>query len=146
MQTSNPYIFYSDDDDDDQELFRDALGEVDDQISLITADDGDELLNLLKAPPPYPNIIFLDLNMPRVNGYQVLERMRQDETMKNYPVVIFSTSSNTEAVEKTRKMGANLFVPKPRNYDAMKRAIKTCVSIDWTAFDAEQQPYLVRFN
>lgn len=145
-QHQSAYIFYSDDDEDDQELFRDALSEVDSSLKLVTANDGDKLLELLECPPPYPKLIFLDLNMPRVNGYQVLQRLRNNESLKKYPVVIFSTTSSSEAVEKTREMGANLFVPKPRSYDAMKQAIKTCVNIDWKDFNAAQQPYLMRFN
>ncbi len=146
MDAGKPHIFYSDDDEDDQELFRDALGEVDRAFGLVMADDGDELLQLLESPPPFPRLIILDLNMPRVNGYQVLEKIRSDESMKNYPVVIFSTSSSNEAVRRTREMGANLFIQKPRSYDGMKQAIRTCVSMDWEEFNSEKQPYLMHFN
>ena len=146
MNLHNPHIFYSDDDEDDQLLFRDALSEVDDRFSLTTADDGDELLQLLESPPPVPRLIFLDLNMPRVNGYQALAIIRGDERMDSYPVIIFSTSSGVEAVEKTRALGANLFIQKPRSYEGMKQAIRTCVGIDWKEPRTDRQPFLMRFN
>lgn len=142
----NPHIFYSDDDEDDQLLFRDALTEVDGRFNLVTADDGDELLELLDSPPPVPRLIFLDLNMPRVNGYQVLEFIRRDERMNDYPVIIFSTSAGSDAVEKTREMGADLFIPKPRSFAGVKQAIRTCVGIDWREFRADRQSFLMRFN
>ncbi len=142
----NPNIFYTDDDEDDQELFRGALNEVDDSLVLTTAGDGDALLSLLESTPPVPRLIFLDLNMPRRDGYEVLHLMRASESMKNYPVIVFSTTSDTAAVEKTRAMGANLFVPKPRTYDALKKAIQTCININWQGFRPEGQPYMLRFS
>ncbi len=142
----NPHIFYTDDDEDDQELFRGALNEVDSSLVLITAKDGDALLQLLDSPPPVPYVIFLDLNMPRRDGYEVLSLMRRNEKLKDYPVIVFSTTSDSKAVEKTREMGANLFVPKPRTYNALKQAIQTCVSINWQGFNADGQSYMMRFN
>jgi CheY-like chemotaxis protein len=146
MLLENPHIFYTDDDEDDQELFKDALSEVDARLQLTTADNGDILLSLLESPPPVPRLIFLDLNMPKRNGYEVLERMRQDERLKNYPVIVFSTTSSDEAVKRTRELGANMFVTKPRSYSGMKQAIKTCVEMDWPDFTRENRNYKLQFN
>ena len=146
MPPKSPHIFYTDDDNDDQQLFRKALNEVDDTLVLTSIDSGDALLELLASPPPVPRLIFLDLNMPRKNGYQVLQEMRSDEQFKDYPVVVFSTSSDPAAVNRTREMGANLFVPKPSTYKGMKQAISVCVNMDWQQHDNDGRNYLMRFN
>jgi CheY-like chemotaxis protein len=146
MLLENPHIFYTDDDQDDQDLFKDALAEVDSSLLLTTADNGDELLQLLDEPPPVPRLIFLDLNMPKRNGYEVLERMRQDERMKHYPVVVFSTTSSEEAIQRTRELGANMFVTKPRSYNGMKEAIRICVQMDWPDFTSESRDYKLQFS
>jgi CheY-like chemotaxis protein len=146
MQVESTHIFYTDDDEDDQELFRDALQEVDASLKLTTTDNGDDLLALLSAAPSVPRIIFLDLNMPRRDGYEVLKTLRKDEKWKNDPVVVFSTTSDQAAVDKTREMGANLFVPKPHTYSGMKQAIKTCVNMDWRHFNTSGPDFLMRFN
>lgn len=145
MQAANPHIFYADDDLDDLELFRGALREVDDSLVLTTIDNGLALLDLLSSPP-VPRLIFLDLNMPQLDGYEVLRTLRSNRKLKSYPVVIFSTASDPAAVNRTRDMGANLFVPKPHTYNGMKQAIKTCVDIDWSSFRAPLNGYLMRFN
>jgi CheY-like chemotaxis protein len=146
MQLHNPNIFYTDDDIDDQDLFRDALTEIDDSLVLITASDGDVLLRMLKQSDVKPRVIFLDLNMPRKNGYEVLEAIRRDEKLKHFPVVIFSTTSNDKAISKTREMGANLFVSKPLSYKGLKQAIATCVNMDWKNFDPASNTYFHSFT
>lgn len=146
MQAANPHIFYADDDLDDLELFRGALAEVDDSLVLTTIDSGNALLERLSSPPPVPRVIFLDLNMPELDGYEVLRNLRNDRQLVRYPVVIFSTASDPAAVRRTREMGANLFVPKPHTYAGMKEAIKTCIGIDWSCFNAPDSGYLMRFS
>ena len=146
MQPANPHIFYADDDLEDLELFRGALAEVDNSLVLTTTDNGSALLALLAAPPPVPRVIFLDLNMPELDGYEVLRTLRATDQLRDYPVVIFSTAFDPAAVNRTLSMGANLFVPKPHTYNGMKQAIKTCVEIDWTCFRPTAADFLMRFN
>jgi CheY-like chemotaxis protein len=146
MQAESTHIFYTDDDEDDQELFRDALMEVDANLVLTTTDNGADLLRLLASPSSAPRLIFLDLNMPRYDGYEVLQVLRRDEKMKNYPVVVFSTTSDPSAVNRTREIGANMFVPKPQTYNGIKQAIKTCINMDWQHFNTSGPNYLMRFN
>jgi response regulator RpfG family c-di-GMP phosphodiesterase len=146
VQCQSKHIFYTDDDEDDQELFRGALTEVDAELELITTDDGDTLLELLACPPPVPRIIFLDLNMPRRDGFDILQKIREDQSCDTYPVVVFSTSSDASSVDRTREMGANLFVAKPRTYNGMKQAILTCVNMDWAVLAETKHDYLMRFN
>lgn len=146
MQGLSPHIYYTDDDADDQELFRGALSEVDCNLVLTTINSGEALLDLLSSPAPVPRIIFLDLNMPRSNGFDVLQKLRRDAITRDYPVVVFSTTSDPVAVNRTREMGANMFVPKPYTYNGIKQAIRTCVNMDWQHFNASGPDYLMRFN
>ena len=98
---SKKYIFLADDDEDDCMLFEDALREVNASTELATANDGVELMMLLgKTVPPPPDVIFLDLNMPKKNGFECLAEIRNSKQFKDIPVVIFSTTGEKEAIDK----------------------------------------------
>jgi CheY-like chemotaxis protein len=147
VHTQSQHIFYTDDDPDDRELFRGALNEVDAALTLTVVDSGDNLLaELLAVPQPVPRLIFLDLNMPRKDGYEVLQILRNNDRLKHYPVVVFSTTSDPDAVDRAKRMGANMFVPKPHSYHGLLHAIKTCVDMDWQHFDGSSTNYLMRFG
>ncbi|SEI60006.1 CheY chemotaxis protein or a CheY-like REC (receiver) domain [Dyadobacter koreensis] len=129
---SRKYIFLADDDEDDCMLFEDALREVNASTELATANDGVELMNLLgKTVPPPPDVIFLDLNMPKKNGFECLAEIRNSQQYKNIPVVIFSTTGEEEAINKLYEQGANYFVRKPGSFPKLKSAIQRILAIDW---------------
>lgn len=135
MNTDSLYnIFYTDDDKDDQEVFREVMAEINQDIYIFTQNNGDELMDLLKNPPPKPHIVFLDLNMPVKNGYEVLREIRQVEKMKHLPVIIFSTSGDDQAVAETKKLGATLYIRKPEDYGQLKKILKNVLTIDWSTF------------
>lgn len=122
----------ADDDADDCLLFEDALREISQQTLLTTANDGIELMDILetRVPPP-PDVIFLDLNMPRKNGFECLTEIKHTEKFKNIPVVIFSTSSQPEAINKVYEQGANYYICKPGSFSKLKLVIQKVLSIDW---------------
>src|SRR6266487_683666 len=94
----------ADDDADDQQLFKEALNEIDKSIRCLTASSGEEALNKLKTDlKQLPDYIFLDLNMPRMNGLECLVEIKKTNTLKHIPVIIYSTSSAEKDVEETRK-------------------------------------------
>lgn len=135
MDNDNLYnIFYTDDDKDDQEVFREVMQEINHQLYIFTQDNGDELIELLHNPPPRPNLVFLDLNMPVKNGYEVLKEIRQQEKLKHLPVIIFSTSGDEDAINLTKQLGATLYVRKPEGYGELKKVLKSLVTIDWATF------------
>jgi CheY-like chemotaxis protein len=138
---ANPNIFYADDDVEDVEFFRDALAQIDSSLVLTASNDGDELLDRLQSPPPTPHLIFLDLNMPRKNGFEVLSEIRSNESLSHYPVIIFSTTTDQDAIAKTRQLGANRFVSKPSSFNGMKKVIRTCLETDWPVFKAQPENY-----
>lgn len=119
-------IILAEDDINDRELFEDALEELSIQTRLIISEDGVELMTTLAdiVPPP-PYAIFLDLNMPRKNGYECLAEIRNTQKLKEIMVVIFSTTDNQHAIETTYSLGANYYVCKPRSFELLKKAIET---------------------
>lgn len=129
----NKFIFLADDDADDCMLFEDALREVSTSTELTTANDGVELINLMEtAVPPPPDVIFLDLNMPRKNGFECLEQIRKTKKWASIPVVIFSTTGQEEMVKKVYEQGANFFIRKPGSFPKLKLAIQQILDIDWS--------------
>jgi CheY-like chemotaxis protein len=126
-------IFLADDDADDRDFFADALMEISHQTELTTANDGIELMSNLEkvAEPPPPHVIFLDLNMPRKNGFECLKEIRDSPTLKNIPVVIFSTTANENTIETTYSLGANCYIQKPNSHQLLKKTIETILAIDF---------------
>jgi len=129
---SGKSIFLADDDADDCMLFEDALREVSESVALTTANDGVELINLMKTTvPPPPDVIFLDLNMPKKNGFECLEYIRQTDQWKDIPIVVFSTTGQEEMVKKVYEQGANYFIRKPGSFPKLIQAIRQVLDIDW---------------
>ena len=130
-------IFLTDDDADDCMMFSEALHEIlfDREANLTIASDGIKLMEALdEKVPPAPEVIFLDLNMPRKNGFECLDEIRNDPKLKNIPVVIFSTSSNNDIVNRTYQQGANYYICKPQSYHLLKRTIAFVLSMDFSKF------------
>jgi CheY-like chemotaxis protein len=111
----------ADDDSDDTDLFAEAVQEIDPRIVVETASNGQELLDKMKAGDFYvPDIIFLDINMPEMNGWQCLSELKRDQELSNIPVIMYSTSSNMNDKARAVKMGASYFFTKPDSYQELK--------------------------
>lgn len=131
-------IFIADDDTDDLILFEDALREISEDSQLTTAKDGQQLMQILdETVPPPPDVIFLDLNMPRKNGFECLDEIRHSAKLKNIPIVIFSTSDQPEAVNKVYEKGAHHFLKKPSSFPLLKQAIQKVLAINWSEYAAQ---------
>src|SRR5688572_7918660 len=99
------YVLIVDDDEDDRDLFCEALNQVSPFITCIMARNGEEALHGLKLNCfPKPDLIFLDLNMPRVNGIQCLTELKKDTALRAIPVVICTTSKWNVEKEITSKL------------------------------------------
>ena len=122
-------ILLADDDEDDRMLFEDALHQVRPDIKLLTAGAGAFLIKALREGP-LPDIIFLDLNMPGKNGFECLRDIRKDDSYRHIPVIIFSTTAQTEAVDRTYELGANYFMRKPQSFPGLKKLITQALSLD----------------
>ena len=112
-----------DDDSDDSDLIFEVLSEVDSSVKYTYAMDGPEALTLLEKEY-IPSIIFLDINMPGMNGWQCLTKLKANDRFKNIPVVMYSTSSYQHEIEKAFELGALAFFTKPNHYSLLKKNIK----------------------
>lgn len=131
MKKSNLY-FIVDDDPDDQELFIEALNGLDESCQCITAFNGLEALQKLKTGMPVlPDFIFLDLNMPLMNGRQFLTEIKKIEAIQHIPVIIYSTTSETKDVVDTIEMGAVFFLQKPNRFEDLSKALAGILSRNW---------------
>lgn len=129
--TQTKKIFLAEDDVDDRVFFEDALKGLNLQTELVISGDGEELMKALEETvPPKPYVIFLDLNMPRKNGFECLREIRESNKLKDIPVVVLSTSDHENIVESTYAMGANLYLRKPTSYLLLKKAIEMVLATD----------------
>ena len=113
-----------DDDIDDQEIFILALQQISSRFKCVAANDGYEGLKRLRDPShELPDFIFLDLNMPRMNGRECLTEIKKDPHLRDIPVIIFSTSSLQDDIIQTRKLGAAAFITKPSSIDQLSQKL-----------------------
>jgi CheY-like chemotaxis protein len=122
-------FFIVDDDVDDQELFIEAVEEIDKNIQCISSLDCEDALHKLKTKAiPMPDIIFLDLNMPRLNGKQCLAELKKHADLRDIPVIIYSTSSERRDIEETARLGAAHFLTKPNKFEELCRALDQVIT------------------
>jgi CheY-like chemotaxis protein len=134
MSTLNMTIFYADDDHDDLEIFRDAIESLGRPAEVFTYDGGQKLISALHNPPPAPQVVFLDLNMPGKNGFDALADIRESSTLREIPVIVFSTSDRI-AVERSWSLGANFYMRKPTSFATLKNSLREVLEIDWKHFE-----------
>lgn len=121
-------LFLVDDDVDDIVLFQEVITEVNPDISFESASNGQELLEKLKVPgASLPDLIFLDLNMPRMDGKECLFHLKSDERLKTIPVIMYTTSSQSRDIEETMQRGAICFITKPSNIADLKNILSVIV-------------------
>jgi CheY-like chemotaxis protein len=131
LELRTQHVFIADDDEDDQLLFREVIKELPYLVHLSTARDGEEALKLLESMPQLPDLMFLDLNMPMINGLECLSEIKRNPKLVHLPVIIFSTSSFPGNINKVYQLGAHLYIRKPNDFVTFKRAIHHVLSIDW---------------
>ncbi len=124
-------IFYTDDDEDDQLLFSEIIRGINGGHQVSVQSHGAELMEMLKSDNSGPDIVFLDLNMPHKNGFEVLKEMRNDNRFMDLPVIVFSTSAHLETVERCRELGANGYICKPTSFPYMKKILEKVLNMDW---------------
>lgn len=121
-------IFLAEDDRDDSFLFQEALSKLPYSSSLFLAQDGELLVEMLRNHST-PDFIFLDLNMPKKDGYACLTEIRGLREMDKVPVIILSTSFHEQSVQRAYDAGANLYVRKPDNFEDLVRIIQICLQL-----------------
>ncbi|QSW88401.1 MULTISPECIES: response regulator [Flavobacterium] len=120
-------IFLIDDDADDREIFAECLHSLYPSISYYEAENGMEGFKLLQSGRVVPDLIFLDLNMPIVNGKTFLTQIKLDENFKDIPVIIYTTSSNQSDKDFASKHHAAMFITKQFSMSMIKDDLKKAV-------------------
>lgn len=129
----NPlHILLADDDEDDRLIFRDAINEVKVKTNLTIVNDGVQLMEYLNSTDnELPQIVFLDLNMPRKGGIECLQEIRNDINLKDLSIAIYSTSASEEDIEDTFIKGANVYIKKPNDFTTLVKVLEEVITINW---------------
>ncbi|MEP6806213.1 MAG: response regulator [Flavobacterium sp.] len=109
-------ILFIDDDEEDLQIFQAALEQISTTIKYNYFTDARKALDELRLGSLTTQAIFLDLNMPSMNGHEFLAQLKQEEKLKDIPVIIFTTSSDSSIREMTLSMGAIDFLTKPNDF------------------------------
>jgi DNA-binding response OmpR family regulator len=130
--TNPKTLFFIDDDNDDLELFCEAVNLIDQNIICIPSDNSEAVLHSLKRNDTLlPDLIFLDLNMPRVDGREFLSEIKKLSAYSHIPVIIFSTSYHKRDIDETKKLGASYFITKPSSMKELVERLNYIFSVDW---------------
>ncbi|MGD0089373.1 MAG: response regulator [Planctomycetota bacterium] len=134
-------ILYADDNPKDVELTLEALSEHNLANQVVVVTDGAEALDYLCCqgkyklrPPGNPAVVLLDIKMPKVDGLEVLRKIRSDEKLKTIPAVILTSSREEKDLIEGYKLGVNAYVVKPVNFADFVAAVKT-LGIFWALFN-----------
>ena len=121
-------ILIVDDDHEDSDFFTEAVSEIDPEIKCWVAKDGVEALNLLTEEMIMsPDYIFLDINMPVMNGRETLIEMKKNTRFRHIPVIMYSTTSDTKEIRSFYELGAHDFLIKPHNFNKLVEALSSIV-------------------
>lgn len=120
-------LVLADDDEDDRLMTREALEASRLTNPLDEFEDGAELLTHLRGcadrGEPLPGLILLDLNMPRMDGREALEHIKNDERLRRIPIVVLTTSKAEEDIYRTYDLGVNSFISKPVSFDGLVEVV-----------------------
>ncbi len=125
-------IILADDDQDDRLFFKDAIKALQIETELTLVNNGKELMGyLLNAKNDLPQVIFLDLNMPGMTGFQCLSEIRKNQRLQSLTVAIYSTSSDKKDIEEALVRGANIYINKPNDFKDLQLVIKKVITTNW---------------
>ena len=121
-------ILLVEDDPGDVELTREGLAAGKMFVNLHTVDDGIKALQFLRREAPYseavrPDIILLDLNLPRMNGREMLKEIKEEERLRSFPVVVLTTSEADVDILNCYKLGASCYITKPVGFEAFLKVV-----------------------
>jgi CheY-like chemotaxis protein len=127
--TGSYIILLIDDDGEDRQIFCDAATEIDDAIKCYTAVDGVDALNwLADINNPVPDIIFLDINMPKMDGKKFLAEKNKIDSLRHIPAVIYTTTKRARDVADTKELGAVDFITKPIKFQDICDEIRSVIA------------------
>lgn len=117
-----------DDDIDDVLIFQETLKKIDESIHFFYVSNGKEAIDFLTEHAGHlPQIIFLDINMPKMDGKECLKLIKQDENLKHLPVIMYTTSSQSKDIEEAMMGGALCFITKPSGINELRTLLTAIV-------------------
>lgn len=122
-------VFYADDDPEDCQLFEEALQQIDHGLKPIIAKDGKQALAMLDQMATLPDYIFLDINMPLVDGKKCLIEIKKNERLRNIPVIMYSTTSDTNEIQQYYLLGAHDFLIKPSDFGVLCDSLESIFNL-----------------
>jgi CheY-like chemotaxis protein len=122
-------ILLIDDDPDDQLFFRDAVHTINPGVHCELTSSCQEAFKQLESPPP-PDYIFMDLNMPVMNGFDCLVHLKNQTEFRDIPIVIFTTSKNVNDILKTQVLGAKWYLTKPDDFNVLCKKLSKIMQKD----------------
>jgi CheY-like chemotaxis protein len=130
MNSGPVRLLLADDDKDDCQFFSEALEELSVSAHLTIVNDGEQLMRLLAdKTDQLPHALFLDLNLPRKNGLECLSEIKLNKKLKQLFIIIFSTSSEQDIVNKLYRNGAQYYIRKPAEFSQLKKLLQQAVTI-----------------
>ncbi len=127
-------VLLTDDDEDDRDFFQYAIDDLEINSNLLLFNSGAETIAYLDNDNDIPDILFLDLNMPIMSGFQCLEKIRADVRFRKIPfIAIYSTSSSDADKKKSLQYGANAYITKPSDFSDLKDVLRRVLMTDWQA-------------
>lgn len=131
MRLDKINILMADDDPDDRLLMKEALEEIELPNAIDFVEDGAELMDYLYQKGRFlidktvkPNLILLDLNMPKINGHEALRLIKSDPVLRRIPVIVLTTSKAEGDVIKTYDLGVNSYISKPADFDELVKVAR----------------------
>ncbi len=121
-------ILHIDDDEDDQEIFLTALHQITRDIQYRALDSAVDALEQLRIQKLTADLIFLDLNMPEMNGQQFLLELKKNELLKHIPVIILSTSAHKPTISLMKELGAHDFITKPDDFTELINQLRNVLT------------------
>ncbi len=125
-------IHLAEDDEDDSFLFLDALRRINQTATVDISSNGEVFPEKIFGLSTLPNLIFLDINMPKKNGLECLSLLRTHPRTRHVKVVILSTSSSVPIIEKAQQWGADYYIKKPEDFHDFERLLELCLQLTQT--------------
>jgi CheY-like chemotaxis protein len=116
-------ILYAEDDPEDVDVFKEAVKSIDPTIGCIVAKDGKEAIEILENAIVLPDYIFLDVNMPLLNGKECLTEIKSRKELKSIPVIIYTTSTRQNDIRDFKSLGAAEYIIKPNTFSQVLQSL-----------------------
>lgn len=127
-------LLLADDDGDDRYFFERAIKKLSFHCEMSAAEDGEQLMRMLRTfTGALPDVLFLDINLPRINGSECLLAIKKDPLLKHLPVVMYSTSLHPKEVDWFYNHGAHYYICKRESESALVNVLQQCLSLLFAA-------------